>query len=240
MAFSDSDIKELVDTYPDLCGETPTSFMAKNWKEDFVWKHLEEVCHADMKYLGLGQFGPDELITAVPETDFASIAYICALLACPFQRWKEYIELCKFEGSYYLHIKDLNCIPAKVVYNLCIASRAPIEFPHVIKRFNDMIVGLVHPGVALCASARELSHNRMDSLMAPYSGHWWFQPDHDWRAIILGNPEIEDCPSFADDPSASTPCNPIWGVGDKDVLQSYTELDVNELDKQLRKELNLQ
>lgn len=236
MAFRREVIEQLVNTYPKLCGTEPTSYIIQNFDGSKYYKGLLEVCHASLRYPD--KTGFEELITATPN----GISYIKALIDGPFHQWKEYIELVQLTDTeyYYLHIKNLDLIPSKVVYNLCIASRAPIEFPAVVSRWDDLIKGGIHPSVALCVSARELRDNKMTQINAPYSGHWWFQSDHDWRTIIQGTPtKLKDCPSFSASPYSSAPTNCIWGKGDPIELKGYLSVTVDELDKQFRKELKL-
>lgn len=239
MAFNQEVIQELINTYPQICGYYPTAYVIQDFDGLKVGKCLLEVCHANLKYHITGVF--DELITAVPRTEPHELGYVQALIDGPFQKWKDLIELVQLTtGQYYLHIKDLNQIPSKVVYNFCIASRAPIEFPAIVSRWDDLIKGDIHPSVALCVSARELFNNKMASLLAPAHGHWWFQANHDWRTIIQGNPKkLDDCPSFSEKPYSSAPADIIWGMGDRTELKDYLKLTVDELDKKFREELNL-
>lgn len=240
MAFSEEAVQALVNSYPELCGTDPTSYVIQDFDGVKVKHRLVEVCHADLKYHELGVF--DELITACPRQEDHEIAYIRALINGPFQKWKDVIELVQTaSGYYYLHIKDLSQVPARVVFNFCIASRAPIEFKGILDRFKDLIGGGIHPSVALAVSGRSLLHNRMENLLTPSSGHWWYQSNHDWAALVGGNPQnLDNCPSFKDNPTASAPADIIWGKGDPITLKSYLTVTIDKLDEKFRKELNLQ
>lgn len=239
MAFSDQLIAELIYRYPLIDETRTTSYIIQTFEATKVSQVFDAVCHGDLRHHAPGVF--DELITATPYSDAPSLGYIRALIDGPFQKWANLIELVEWtEGTYYLHIKDLNLIPAPVVYNFCIASRAPLEFSFIIKQWDQLVRAGVHPSVALCISSRDMYEDKMRSILAPSGGHWWYSSDHDWPSIIQGNPQGTDkVMSYSQFPGSCVPTNVIWGKGNQATLNSYVKMTVLELDQKFREELNL-
>lgn len=165
-----------------------------------------------------------QLLTAVPIKTSKALDYLNFLLDVPFKPFKEIIHLVKHEqeDEYYIHVTDLYGIPANVLFNFVIATRAPIEFPDTLALWQRLKELGVQPGLAVCLAGladltRPFPKNLNATLVVegpPSAGHWWFDMYSSWSNVINGAPNNSGL-SYTKRPSESTPCNSIWhGVQD--------------------------
>lgn len=191
--------------------------------------------------------GFKNILTAVPESDEASLAYINALIDGPFHKIKDKIHLLWHMGTnqYYLHIEKLDEIPAPVVYNFCIASRGPIEHKRIVKIFNDLVYRGVHKNLALALCGRTLSVYKeaklVSNIIQPNQGHWWYNSLSDLKRIMTGDFVDLETGSFWENPSGCIPCNVIWGDKTDNTITLLMSLEGKttvELSQIFEKELN--
>jgi hypothetical protein len=211
---------------------TPSSYAL--WSNDGKHTHkgLAEICHATMRYRPAGKY--DQLVTAVPNQSESSLSYLRALISGPFKNYSQYIILDQWvDGNYILRITDLDNVPASVVYNFCIASRAPIEFEDNVDAWAKLVDLGVEPNLAFLISGRSLSGHTLDDVITymgtPSTGHWWFNTMSNWDMVIKGNPLPVYPVSYKAKPSVCIPCNDMWGNTDPRTLQSYTNKPIREL-----------
>lgn len=225
--------KELLDklfgSYKGLDNDDPSSYIliSNNPKvEPFV--RLAEACHADMRYAAANTW--DQLITAVPRTDELSLAYIRMLLQGPYRGLSCFITLKQSDGNWYLHATDLDQIPAKALYNFCIASRVPIEYKEHLPFWDKLVKQGYNSVLAYLLSwsndGKELKPGKSRSWYA--SNHMWFSNTSDWNNIINAN-MIGLEGNFRSLPGGAAPCNIIWGESqDAAKLSTMTELAIAE------------
>lgn len=155
--------------------------------------------------------GFDHLVTAFPKSDIASITYIRMLIHGPFRAFSDLITLKRASGEdYYLRVSHLERWPANVLFNFCIASRVPIEFPHLFDHWGELI-GAGYPEVFAFLLSYTTDGSAFKSKRKfPNNNHFWFDPAADWLRILEGTPDMSAAP-FKSVPLAILPTNTIWG-----------------------------
>lgn len=203
----DEHLASLFATYDKLDTHTPSSWISfkKDWS--FHVHHFKEVCHASMSYATAGSV--DELITAVVREDARSLAYIRMLISGPFRSFSDLISLEFSNNHYFIRCSSLDKWPANVLYNFCIATRAPLEKPEMFERWDKLLAKGVDPTLAFLISASTTGVNPIVWHFT-YQSHFWFDPSADWRAIINGEPMNFSQP-YTVDPRQCQPTNLIWG-----------------------------
>lgn len=182
----------------------------------FVWSknpervpklYLEKVCHADMRFTPKGY---DYLVTAVPKCDKVSLAYLRMLIHGPFKSVSDLISLVKVKDQYYLQCSDLEKWPAPLIFNFCVASRAPIEFENQVNHWWTLVQEGYPEMLGFLLSHSCGGKNFEYERTYPESGHHWFDPQSDWKRIIEGNPDLTGY-RYDKYPASVTPSNVIWG-----------------------------
>ena len=205
-------LKELLASYPKLNEENPSSW--------FVWSDNPEIkpksstayiCHAEMRNAYAGY---DYLVTAVPKADALSLSYLRMLIHGPFKAFSDLISLVRInKDQYYLQCSNLKRWPAPVLYNFCIASRTPIEFPGQLAAW-EQLKAEGYPEVLSFLLSHSAGGGKFKyARMFPQHGHYWFDPASDWKNIIGGRVDVSG-PSYHELPGAVTPSNQIWGKAD--------------------------
>lgn len=194
----------------------------------------------------------DQLLTAVPCDQALDLAYITFLIDGPFRAFRDRIFLEQHEDKYYLRCDKLDTWPANVLFNFCIATRTPIEFPHVVKAWGQLAQAGVNEALAIILASKFTflklgsGYNRkrdvpegdpwdwkLDQFEGPL-GHFWFDPVSKWTTLINGLPLIaEYSRDYRSRPPEVTPTNKIWGLAEKDVLLSMIGLTVREITEKL-------
>lgn len=219
-------LKELIESYPTLTPESPSSW--------FVWSdtpgtppksYSALICHADMRYTHTGY---DHLVTAVPKNGKISLKYIRMLIHGPFRAFSDLISLVSTKDGYYLQCDELKKWPANVLFNFCIASRAPIEFGYQINGWEELL-GQGYPEVLAFLLSHSMKGEKFNyGRRFPDHGHYWFDPSSDWRRIIDGTPDLTGL-NYHDFPNAVTPTNAIWGKSqDFQVVQKLDNIKAAE------------
>lgn len=206
---SEVSLKHLISSYPYLKDTSPSSW--------FVWSDTgdpplimktQSVCHADMRYHGAGY---DHLVTAVPKKDRLGLKYIRMLLAGPFRAFSDLISLKQLKDDYYLQVDGLDKWPANVLFNFCIASRAPIEFDHLFERWDVLCHAGYPEMLAWLLSYSTGGKSFKGSREFPQQNHFFIDPATNWRNVLAGTPNLAGSP-FKTAPLGITPSNVIWGL----------------------------
>lgn len=173
------------------------------------------VCHAQLNYQNRALY--DQLITSYPGTDLKFFEYLKENL---FRKWSEFINIEQYldTDQYYIRVTYLDKVPAKVVYNFCIASRLPYEMPLSTAKWHKYVDRGIDPGFAFCAIAVQDSAER--------SGHWAIDNTSDPKLVMSGSPMLDkENGSYKSDGSC-TPCNVIWGHST--ALRGLTDSNVDD------------
>lgn len=199
-----------------------------------------------MKYAPIGVF--DEMLTAVPNSSEPSINYIKCLIDGPFRQFKDQINVNQRDKDYYVHVTDLGIFPASILYNFCIATRAPIEFGESVSRWQKLVDMGVDPNLALLISARNLISKSglytnnptwdcvMSNLLTPSTGHWWFNHNSAWDTVIVGKlPIMHPRYSYKQAPKSCAPTNYIWGDLDRELGRKLTTMTIKEMQEHFTK-----
>lgn len=167
-------------------------------------------CHADMKHVDANTY--DRLITAVPKAEPNDLAYLSMLINGPFRCMSDLIHLIQDAERelWYLECTDLDKWPADVLYNFCIASRAPIEWSHLLDYWAKLVAIGYDPTLAFLISQSNSGKEFAGERAWNFNHHMWFDASSDWRLILKGEPK-HTAHSFKSKPSACVPCNRIWG-----------------------------
>lgn len=198
-------------SYPGLAPECPSSW--------FVWSDnsgippkakIATICHADMRFHGEGF---DHLVTACPKADPLSIRYIRMLIHGPFKAFSDTISLRTHKGLYYIQVDHLEKWPANVLFNFCIATRVPIEFPQLFELWNELTKSGYPELFAFLLSYTTDGVPFKRERSFPSRNHLWFDPAADWTKILAGHPDLT-CKDFKGYPSHILPTNQIWGKSD--------------------------
>lgn len=185
----------------------------------FVWSNNPElkpksytlqVCHADMRYTPKGY---DYLVTGVPKVDKVSLAYLRMLIHGPFKSVSDLISLVKVKDQFYLQCSDLEKWPAPLIFNFCVASRAPIEFENQLNHWWALVQEGYPEVLGFLLSHSCGGKNFKYERTFPESGHHWFDPQSDWKRIMEGNPDLTGY-RYDKYPASVTPSNVIWGVSE--------------------------
>lgn len=194
-----------------------------------------------MYYYADGQF--DQSVTLVTDPTPIGLRYIKFLTDVVFQPYKQYISLEELDGVYYVRMTDLDKWPANVLFNFCIATRTPLEFPEIIDAWERLLTAGVPETIAFMVAAShkegppkgdpwtwKLSYYEyLGSITLP-SGHFWFDATSDWGLIYHGTPlAIAGVPSFKEEPSRVRPCNIIWGQMTRETFKVLISKTVKEL-----------
>lgn len=176
-----------------------------------------KVCHAELKYLDPGF---DNLVTAVPKTDEVSLAYLQMLINGPFKAFSDLIGLHKLGDNYYILCSTLGKWPANVLYNFCIATRVPIEYPAYLPYWKELVDKGFNPALAFLLSYSVRGEPKLKHRVFPAAHHLWLDPSSDWNNILNG--EMSNMtPAFKEYPKGCEPCNVIWGTS-----KDYTQISM--------------
>lgn len=178
-----------------------------------------DVCHADMRQWPANLY--DHLITAYPTNMYDNVSLDVWLRFFDFmqnvlyRKWKDQIHLEQGDGEYYIHVSDLDKIPANVLFNLCICSRAPIEKPEAILNWVKLCDEGLHPAIAfsLCQTHDMFMLNGADKKVYGLglgNHHWPFDTTVGLSALVSGETATHSV-SYKEYPAGCTPTNIIWG-----------------------------
>jgi hypothetical protein len=200
-------LSKLIKTYENLDTIRPTSFIIWSDQPPHLEEYYHKICHRDMPFL---EPGFDHLITAVPKNDPIALAYIQMLITGPFRAFADLISLEQLDGQYFLRCSQLDKWPANVLYNLCIASRVPIEKAEYLEYWADLTEKGYDPTLAFLLSYSKGGNAKRSGRTYPDTGHMWVDPSSNWRNVIDGV-MTQMSPSFKEYPAGCRPCNVIWG-----------------------------
>lgn len=203
-------LKEVLESYPELGVENPSSFMLIDDIKSSCWIKGPTACHGDMPYLQPGQW--DRMITAVPMAKPNDLAYIAMLIDGPFRGFSDLITLNKDvdSGLYYLELTNLDKWPANVLYNFCIATRVPIEWPGILSYWSYLVAKGYNATLAFLISTSNHGRPFKKERVWNYTNHMWLDATSDWGTILSGSP-LMTCKSYKSSPESCTPTNKIWG-----------------------------
>lgn len=235
-------LDRLINSYEELNPASPSSWVLisnnPNFNPDV---QLGRICHANMRHATKNKW--DEAYLAVPKTDKLSMKYIRWLIAGPFQQFKKHIRLHKIldevlgvcDGKYYIHVTGLDKLPANVLYNFCIASRAPIEFRPTLELWDNLMGLGVPPNLAIILAGFSSIDTPITSLddhllcVGPqHVGHWWLDLSLNWNTVLTNTPTEFSSP-FKVYPHGCTPTNCIWGFGSSQDTYEKFKLSIREL-----------
>lgn len=243
-----SAIKNLIGVYPEMSKGYPSAWIA--FSDD--WAHVNDnnlptICHGAMSRHSSKVY--DNIITAVPRDGEYELKYIQWLIDGPFRTFKDRIFLETFVDkkgitSYYLRCTKLDTWPANVLYNFCIATRSPIEYPWMFEAWSKMVDAGVNPAIAMLFACRSKPRSyylaydygngdpwdwKLSNFDCPY-GHFWFDNTADWSTVINGEPLIQEFrKNFKDHPTSVCPANVIWGTITQDDSLKMVGKTVKEL-----------
>lgn len=216
----DFQLKALLASYPELNKEYPSSWFS--WSDNPGIKpkmQLKAICHADMRYAAAGH---DHLVTAVPKDSKISLKYLRMLINGPFKAFSDLIELVETKDGHYLQCNELKRWPAPVLFNFCIATRVPIEFPKQLEGWASLREE-GYPEVLAFLLSRSTGGEKFKNVRGfPDHGHYWFDASADWKKIISGDPDLTGL-NYHTSPTSITPTNVIWG-------KSYDYMHIKSLD----------
>lgn len=222
-------IKKVVESQNKCDSTKPTSFVLFSNDLKFVKKSIHYICHAEMRYAQSGVF--DQIVTAAPFTDYGpNLRYYQFLINGPFRAFSDKISLEMFPGTedFYIRCTDLSNWPANILFNFCIATRIPIESPHIIKTWDKFLNVGVDPTIAFIVSTfASRSLFKVDDpwlykiekvdFERNFKGfnpeHLWFDVASEWTRLLNGDFDTDAISkvSFKETPSKCSPCNGIWG-----------------------------
>lgn len=213
-------IAKLVGKYTHTTSMRPSTWLVAS--DDFAKTNIHdgECCHAMMRYAEAGWI--DTLITAVPKSDEVSLAYLRGLIDTLFKNFSDRIQLLQDTESdcWYLKCTNLDRFPANVLFNFCIASRAPIEYPGVVTKFGELVAGGLPVNFAILLSRYHISDivgsdiwtYKVTTSSTVESHHFFLNPTSDWLSILGGNPDKKKFRgNYKKYPASGTPANIIWG-----------------------------
>lgn len=195
----------------------PSSYILINKAEPkAVQLHLGEACHMSMVYAHPNLW--DVCLTACPNTDEISLAYIRMLINGPFRAFSDSISIETVDKNHYIKIDNLDTIPGNVVYNFCIATRIPIEHRFFLDPFADFLGRGVNPTLAFLLSyqvsiqAGVKGQEGPTALRANYnSNHMWYDSTSLWSNLLKGEMDQKVfSPPYKKSPTDGRPCNNIW------------------------------
>lgn len=126
------------------------------------------------------------------------------LLAGPFRAIADKVAIYPSPNKElaYLHLTQLDQVPAQMVYNYLIATRFSWEFEEVIDKWLPWADAGYDPVLSYLYAA--------DTVLGYFNGHVWFDKSSSWKQILAGDMTAEKI-SYMASPSSCTPCNSIWG-----------------------------
>lgn len=200
-------LPQLFKSYPNLSSGMPSSYFLWSDEPPVTADFFTKVCHADMNMLSPGF---DHLVTACPKSDEISLAYQQMLIHGPFRALSDLIGLHKVGDNYYLLCSELGKWPANVLYNFCIASRVPLEYPDYLPYWAELVQAGYDQTLAFLLSYSVRGDSSQKYRDFPRQNHLWVDPASNWRNILTGE-MVKMAPSFKDYPKGCNPCNVIWG-----------------------------
>lgn len=129
-----------------------------------------------------------------------------------YGKWSDHlhVETDPITGEQYLRISDLATMPANVLYNFCISSRLPMEFPNTVQHWAEMVDRGINPGVALGVCRIGVMKDRYGG-METNTNHWPVDNTSDLKLLATYTPKDVSL-NFKNCPGAVTPCNVLWGT----------------------------
>lgn len=205
-------IKELISEYPNLSDNQPCGwFVYNNDASDFIM-HSKYACHALMQ---TDPPGFDNLITSAPVKTELALRYYDYLARGPFRAYQDKISVEKLDDEYFIRCTELDKWPSNVIYNFCIATRAPFEKDHILDRWKTMTNAGIDENLAFAIAP--FRYNGLDKPVktpAGYPSHFWFDPAASIRNLVDGT--FDDThvsgKSYKDSTATVRPTNCIWGL----------------------------
>jgi hypothetical protein len=239
-------VKALINSYPKNAKSSPSSWAVFSADGKKYEKKFAVICHADMQYHERGVY--DHLITGVPFAQDLDLEYIQFLINGPFRQFKDRIHLESEDDKFYLHCDKLDTWPSNALFNFCIATRTPIEYPDMIITWGKMVAAGVDQSLAMLLASRmtykgegyyEYKAIKLEDT-SPWSwklrtihcptGHFWFDPVSSWKTLLNGEPEVKAfTANYKDAPKACRPTNVIWGKSDRDEAHLLVGKTVKEI-----------
>jgi len=230
-------IRNLVHFYPVMSKEHPASWAVFSDDLEHVEHFNLKPCHAVM--YDHDSFVYDQLITAVTSSRPIDIEFLKYLIHGPYHQFNDRISIETIDEDYFIRCRDLSTWPANVLYNFCIATRVPIEFPHFIDDWWKLNRADVDPGLAFLIVCRNTYGNhrvppdpwswKLTDLYCP-GGHFPFDAVSRWDTWIKGVPLLKSySANFKDNPSGVTPSNTIWGKETPEAANALVGKTVKEL-----------
>jgi len=220
--MSEELLDNLISSYPDLDSSNPSSWVFLSDNLEQYHEAYNKVCHADMRHIRSVHW--TKMLCAVYGRN--ALDYITHIINGPFKQYKELIELKKYKDTedYYLEITGLDKFPANALFNFCIATRAPIEFPATLENWYHLQKLGMPSDLALIVAAvtdYETQAASLDDKGAycgvPNSNHWWFNSASQWERILNGDLCYLSRP-YKGNNSGCLPTNVIWGESDPNVI----------------------
>jgi hypothetical protein len=223
--------EQLVKTYPQLSKASPCSWFVFTDDLAKAEHHWTAICHAQMQYHKPGCY--DQIITSIPMSEPLDLSYITFLIDGPFRAFRDRISLESIEvdgeQKYYVRCTKLDTWPSNVIYNFCIATRVPVEYPYMLPFWDKLSAAGVDETLAWLIACR-ISYGGnvydVDGLKLPEgdpwgwklhqihcpSGHFWIDPTSAWKPILFGEPLVKQfSENYKKNPRSCRPTNKIWG-----------------------------
>lgn len=206
-------IRDLIESYKDLTPDNPSSWVLLSDDPKWVDESYAKVCHADLR----NNLYTEWTKLLLPVTGDHAVEYCTHLINGPFSKYKEWIKIEKFEQNHYILLTGLDEFPANALFNFCIATRAPIEFPNTIRSWLNLrsfgmpanlalvIAGLTEPSDVITGL-----DEKANFVGTPNANHWWFDNGSRWDQLLNGIPHALAAP-YNSKSKRCTPTNVIWG-----------------------------
>lgn len=167
------------------------------------------VCHQKVRYAKANVY--DQMITSCPVVHEKFHNWLMTEL---FGEWSDHFHL-EFYGKTkkpYIRISDLATIPANVLYNFCIASRIPLEFPKTTQFWEEMVsVRGLHPGFALAICRMHIEKGALANNETNWN-HWPIDTTCSLYPLTTYKVDPNTLTEmFKAHPTQVTPTNRIWG-----------------------------
>lgn len=181
-------------------------------------KHSEQrisaICHMGMTYGGWSVPVPegvfDQLITSYNAVDVHWFTFFDFLVTYPFKQWANIIHLEQTsEGQYYIRVSDLSAIPNDVLYNFCIFTRVPWEFPRETKVWEGHVKTGMHPCFAFAVCRANPKDSVIAVFLAGNSNHWPIDMMVNLERFVQCTPVSRNIPYKTS--NHCIPCNVMWG-----------------------------
>ena len=213
----DEIVQSVLDSYPIITEQECCSFAVMSDDLSRFDTTLNYVCHAPLRHLPSNIY--DQLVTSYPvkdqELDLKFFDFMKNVL---YKQWAPFIFLERTEaGLYYIRLGPLSQIPANIVYNFCICSRAIVERRDLVEVWDKLVTQGLHPSFAfaVCKAANEnyKSITDLDEVVQFVDSaieHWPFYLSVSLKSLMVDGPKNLSA-NFKSSPQSCIPTNTIWG-----------------------------